>query len=109
MHRTLTLASLVAGKHVLCQDRMANDAAEAREMLRASREHPDLVCQLVPTSSSYTIDNVLKRLLDEGRVGEVLSVEIQRLQRGFADFGGQMDWRHDSEFSGINALNLGAT
>ncbi len=109
MHRTLTLEALDRGKHVLCQARMANNAAEAREMLEASRRYPNLVCQLVPTSTSYAIDNVIKRLIDEGYVGEVLSVEIQRTPSGFADFGGELDWRHDHEFSGLNAMNLGST
>ncbi len=109
MHHTLTLAALSSGKHVLCQARMANNAAEAREMLEASRQHPELVSQLVPTSTSYVIDNVLKRLLDENFIGEVLSVEVQRLRRSFADFTGELDWRHDSEFSGFNVLNIGST
>lgn len=109
MHRAITLASLDSGRHVLCQARMANDAAEAREMLAASRRHPNLVCQLVPTSGSYRIDRAIQGLLANGGIGEVLSVEVQMLQRGFADFGGELDWRHDPEFSGINVLNVGGT
>ena len=109
MHRTITLAALDEGLHVLCQARMANDTAEAREMLAASRRHPDLVCQLVPTSGSYRIDRALQRLLGERYVGDVLSVEVQMLQRGFASFDGELDWRHDPEFSGVNVLNVGGT
>jgi predicted dehydrogenase len=109
MHRTITLAALERGKHVLCQARMANNASEAREMLDASQRHPDLVCQLVPTSTSYVIDNVLKRLINEGFPGEVISVDIQRVGRAFPEFGGELDWRHDIEFSGYNALNIGST
>ncbi len=109
MHRTITLAALERGKHVLCQARMANNAAEAREMLDAAQRHPDLVCQLVPTSTSYVIDNVLKRLINDGMLGEVLSVDVQRVGRAFPDFGGDLDWRHDIEFSGYNALNIGST
>ena len=41
-------------------------------------------------------------------MGEILSVDVQRLQRGFADFGGELDWRHNPEFSGYNVLNVGA-
>ena len=78
-------------------------------MLAASRRHPNLVCQLVPTSGSYRIDRALQRLLGEGFVGDVLSVEVQMLQRGFASFDGELDWRHDPEFSGINVLNVGGT
>jgi predicted dehydrogenase len=109
MHRTITLAALDAGLHVLCQARMANDAAEAREMLAASRRHSNLVCQLVPSSGTYRIDRALQRLLGERYVGEILSVEVQMLQRGFASFGGELDWRHDAELSGINVLNVGGT
>jgi predicted dehydrogenase len=108
-HRAMTLAALDAGLHVLCQARMANNAAEARDMLAASRAHPNLVCQLVPTSGSYRIDRALQRLLGEGFVGDVLSVEVQMLQRGFAAFDGELDWRHDPEFSGVNVLNVGGT
>ncbi len=109
MHHTITLAALESGKHVLCQARMSNTAAEAHEMLAASRRHPNLICQLVPTSTSYVIDRALQRLLEEAYVGEVLSVEIQRVRRSFADFDGELDWRHDRAFSGYNVLNIGST
>jgi predicted dehydrogenase len=109
MHRTITLAALDAGLHVLCQARMANDTAEAREMLAASQRRPNQVCQLVPTSGSYRIDRALQRLLTERYVGDVLSVEVEMLQRGFADFDAELDWRHDPEFSGVNTLNVGGT
>ncbi len=108
MHRALTLAALESGRHVLCQARMANNAAEAHDMLAASRRHPNLVCQLVPSSSGYAIDIALRRLLSDNAVGDVLSVDVHRLERGFAEFGGELDWRHDAEFSGYNMLNVGA-
>jgi len=108
MHRTITLAALDSGRHVLCQARMANNAAEAHEMLRASQRHANLVCQLVPSSSGYSIDRAMQSLIGGSLLGEVLSVEVQRLQRGFANFGGELDWRHNPEFSGINVLNVGA-
>jgi predicted dehydrogenase len=109
MHRTLTLAALESGKHVLCQARMANNAQEARDMLEASLRHPDLVCQLVPTSMSYRIDNVLKRMIGDGYVGDILSVELQRMQTRFPTVDGELDWRHNREFSGLNTLNIGAS
>ena len=57
----------------------------------------------------YRIDRALQRLLGERYVGDILSVEVQMLQRGFASFDGELDWRHDPEFSGINVLNVGGT
>ncbi|MCY4365561.1 MAG: Gfo/Idh/MocA family oxidoreductase [Chloroflexi bacterium] len=108
-HRTMTLAALEAGKHVLTEARMASTAEEARDMLKASLDHPELVCQLTPTSTSYTIDNVLKRLIDEGHLGELLSVDFTSLQNNFADPGGPLHWRHDRALSGHNTLNIGAS
>lgn len=108
MHRTLTLAALEAGKHVLTEARMASTAQEARDMLEASRRHAHLVCQLTPTSTTYRIDRLLQRLIGEGVLGELLSVELQALQNRFADRGGELHWRHDWELSGYNTLNIGA-
>jgi len=108
MHRTLTLAALEAGKHVLTEARMASSAQEARDMLAASRSRSDLVCQLTPTSTTYRIDNILKRLIGDGFLGDLLSIELQALQNRFADRGGELHWRHDWELSGYNTLNIGA-
>jgi len=51
-HCEMTLAALDAGKHVLCEARMAMNAAEGRRMLEASRRKPQLVAQIVPPWSS---------------------------------------------------------
>ena len=109
MHRTLTLAALEKGKHVLTEARMASTAQDARDMLDASQKHPELICQLTPTSTTYKIDNLLKKLIADGHLGEVLSVEVQALQNRFADFGGDLHWRHDWKLSGYNTLNIGAS
>ncbi len=109
MHRTLTLAALEKGKHVLTEARMASTAQGARDMLTAAQEHPNLVCQLTPTSTTYKIDNLLKKMIADGYLGEVLSVEVQALQNRFADFGGDLHWRHDWKVSGYNTLNIGAS
>src|SRR6267143_14790 len=108
MHRPLTLAALEKGKHVLTEARMASTAQEARDMLAAARSRPHLVCQLTPTSTTYKIDRALQRLIGEGFLGELLSVEVQALQNRFADRGGELHWRHNWELSGYNTLNIGA-
>ena len=109
MHRTMVLAALEAGKHVLTEARMSSTAAEAHDMLNASKAHPNQVCQLTPTSTSYTIDNALKSLIDSGHLGELLSVDFTSLQNRFADFDGPLHWRQDRSLSGYNTLNIGAS
>ena len=108
MHRALTLAALDAGKHVLTEARLASTAAEAHDMLNASKAHPDLVCQLTPTSTTYGIDNAIMGLVGQGHLGEVLSVDFTSLQNRFADFDGPLHWRHERSLSGYNTLNIGA-
>ena len=107
MHRTLTIAALESGKHVLCEARMATSAAEARDMLEASRAFPDLVTQIVPSPLTFKVDNLLQQKIAEGYVGDVLAVSVQSLTPGFADVGGPMHWRNDRDLSGYNILNMG--
>src|SRR6184192_1501486 len=107
MHCELTLAALEAGKHVLCEARMAMNAAEGRRMLEASRKKPQLVAQLVPAPHTLETDSTLQSLLDDGYVGEVLAVELQASQGRFVDTDGPLHWRHQLSLSGHNILNMG--
>ena len=108
MHRTLTLAALEKGKHVLTEARMAMNAKEAHDMLDASRRYPHLVTMLTPTSTAYRVDNLVQQMIGEDYLGKLLSVEVHALQAGFADLAGNLHWRHDWEMSGYNSLNIGA-
>jgi predicted dehydrogenase len=107
MHREITVAALEHGKHVLCEARMAMDAADGRRMLDAARGAPHLVAQLVPAPHTLEVDATLQRLLGEGYAGEVLAVELQAAQGRFVDPAEPMHWRHDASLSGLNVLNMG--
>ena len=107
MHCEITVAALEAGKHVLCEARMAMDAAEGRRMLAAARRAPHLVAQLVPAPHTLEVDATLQALLAEGYAGEVLAVELQAAQGRFLDRDEPLHWRHDASLSGLNVLNMG--
>jgi predicted dehydrogenase len=104
----MTLAALAAGKHVLCEARMAMNAAEGRRMLEASRKAPSLVAQLVPSPPTLEVDSTLTALLKDGYVGDVLAVELQATrQPAFVDRDAPLHWRQDVTLSGHNILNMG--
>src|SRR3990172_6619546 len=108
MHREITEAALEHGKHVLCEARMAMDAAEGRRMLAAARRAPQLTAPLVPAPPPLEVDATLQVLLAEGYVGQVLAVELQATQQPrFVDANEPLHWRQDAALSGLNILNMG--
>jgi predicted dehydrogenase len=107
LHREITVTALAQGKHVLCEARMAMNAAEARQMLEASRRAPRLVAQLVPAPHTLEVDATIATLLAEGYAGEVLAVELQAAQGRFIDREAPLHWRQDINLSGHNILNMG--
>lgn len=107
MHREITEAALAAGKHVLCEARMAMNAAEAHAMLAASRQRPELVAQLVPAPHTLAVDGTIRRLVDTGSLGEVLALELPGMQGRFVEREAPLHWRQDAALSGLNILNMG--
>lgn len=107
LHCAVTLAALEAGKHVMCEARMARNTDEAQRMLEASQQRPDLVAQVVPSPFSLHVDKTIKRLLAEGYLGELLAVEIRSSSGEFLDRAAPMHWRGDIKLSGLNIMSLG--
>jgi predicted dehydrogenase len=107
MHREMTCAVLEAGKHVMCEARMAMNAAEAHAMYKASQAHPNLVAQIVPSPFTFRVDRTIQDLLADGYVGDPYVVKIRGTTPGFADPGGELHWRHQQELSGLNVLTMG--
>ena len=106
-HSEITRAVLAEGKHVLCEARMAMNAAEARSMLEAAQRAPGLVKQLVPAPNTLEVDPTLQKLLAEGYVGDVLAVEIQANAGQFVDAEQPLHWRQDATLSGLNVMTMG--
>lgn len=107
LHAPVTLAALDAGKHVLCEARMAMNSREAREMLSASRRRPDLVCQVVPSPMTLEFDGTIQRLIREGALGRLLSLEVVIRSGEFPAAEAPITWRQNEEYSGRNTMSLG--
>ena len=105
-HCEMTLAALQAGKHVLCEARMAMNAFQAQAMLEASRERPGLITQLVPAPHTLKVDNTIKRMIAEGFLGNLLALEV-RHYGNFIEPDAPLHWRQDVDLSGLNIMTMG--
>ena len=107
LHCPITLAALEAGKHVMTEARMAMDAVQARLMLEESQANPHLVTQIVPSPITLRVDGMIRKLVAEGYLGEILAVEVTNNANSFVDRSGPLHWRHDRNLSGLNILAMG--
>ena len=107
MHKTIVIAALDAGKHVMTEARMAMDAAEAKEMLAAAQRHPGQVTQIVPSPMTLQYDATIQRLVREGALGQLLRVDVRGCTGTALDEERPLHWRQMTEFSGLNIMTLG--
>jgi predicted dehydrogenase len=107
LHCPATLAALELGKHVLTEARMSMNAAEARQMLAASRRRPKLVTQVVPSPYGLRGHDVVVELLESGFIGQPREMHVYGLAGQLADTATPLNWRQDAALSGYNMLTLG--
>lgn len=107
LHCPVTLAALAAGKHVLCEARMALNAAEARAMQEASRRRPELACQIVPSPLGLGVHQAVREMIESGYLGQLREVIVIATSDVYADAQQPLHWRQVGELSGVNALTLG--
>ncbi len=106
LHERVTCAALNAGKHVLVEAHMANNAAEAHAMLRAASARPDLVAQVVTVGRLMKAERTVQDLISDGYLGSLHAIEVNVLD-GFTDPQKPLPRRFNRDLSGNNALYVG--
>jgi predicted dehydrogenase len=110
-HATIAIAALEAGKHVLCEKPLANSVAEAEAMAAAAEKAAG---SGVRAMVGFTYRRVpalalARRLIAEGRLGELRHVRAQYLQDWLNDPDVPFSWRLDKARTGSGALgDIGA-
>jgi predicted dehydrogenase len=110
-HAEIAIAALAAGKHVLCEKPLANTVAQAEEMAAAAeRAAADGVRAMVGfTYRRVPAIALARRLVAEGRIGEIRHVRAQYLQDWISDPEAPLSWRLDKSKAGSGALgDIGA-
>jgi predicted dehydrogenase len=110
-HADIAIAALGAGKHVLCEKPLANTVAEARSMVEAARAARSRGVRTMVGFNYRRIPAVVlaRRLVADGRIGEIRHVRAQYLQDWIVDPEFPLVWRLREEEAGSGALgDIGA-
>jgi predicted dehydrogenase len=102
-HKDVVLAALAAGKHVICEKPLANNLAEAREMVEAARQAGTVAVVNYNYRREPAVQ-LAKKLIDEGAIGEVRHWRAVYLQDWINDPAFPLVWRLRKEFAGSGAL-----
>ena len=100
-HKSLAIAAMESGAHVLCEKPMAMNAKEAEEMLAVAKK----TGKRLGINFSYRFEPqsfAMKRLVEAGEIGDVYFARTVWLRRrGMPKFGG---WFGQKEFAGGGPL-----
>ncbi len=108
LHHRVALEAFAAGKHVLCEKPLANTLEEAEEMMHAWRK-AGTIGMVNFNYRKVPAVMLAKKLIDQGRIGEIRSFRARYLQDWLHDPSAPMSWRLQREFAGSGALgDIGA-
>ncbi|NBJ09617.1 Gfo/Idh/MocA family protein [Microvirga arsenatis] len=102
-HPEMAIAALEAGKHVWCEKPMATRLEDAERMLAAARAS-GRVAALGYNYIQNPIIRLIRRLLDEGQIGEVNHVRLEMDEDFMADPEALFYWKSEAS-SGHGALD----
>lgn len=95
--------ALAAGKHVLCEKPLCISPAEAREILSVPRREGQ-ICGLVFNNRYMAPILRAKQLIDEGKLGNILSFHGAYLHNSAADPARPAGWKQNKDVCGGGVL-----
>ncbi|MCP2034550.1 putative dehydrogenase [Planomicrobium sp. HSC-17F08] len=107
-HKEIAVAAAKAGKHLYCEKPLALSLSDSREMLEAAEKSG--VKHMVGFNYRFAPAVILaKRLIDEGRLGDIYHFRAWFLQDWLVDPDFPLAWRMQKEIAGSGAHgDLGA-
>ncbi|MBZ0202447.1 MAG: Gfo/Idh/MocA family oxidoreductase [Ignavibacteria bacterium] len=99
LHAEHTISSLVKGKHVLCEKPMAIKVSDCRKMMvEADKSGKHLF--IVKQNRFNPPVAALKKVIDDGKLGKILNVELNCFWNRNNEYYRQSDWKGKKEFDG---------
>ncbi|MCU6791791.1 Gfo/Idh/MocA family oxidoreductase [Paenibacillus sp. WQ 127069] len=101
-HKEIAIEAAKAGKHVLCEKPLGMNAEEARQMWIAVKD-VEIVHMVGHNYRRVPAIALAKKLIDEGKLGNIYHFRGCYLQDWLADPRAPMSWRLDKEIAGSGA------
>lgn len=109
LHYEMSKAFLDAGINVVCEKPLTFTIEEAEELEKIAKEK-DLIFGVNYAYSSYTMVRYAKQMIEEGYIGDILTVDAEYAQDWLLDQAYAKDkkagalsvWRMDPKYSGIS-------
>ena len=95
--------ALSAGKHIYCEKPLCVTLAEASEISALAKDS-GLICNIVFNNRFIAPIMRAKQLVDEGRIGRVLSFSAQYLHNSCTDVQRPAGWKQDRDICGGGVL-----
>ena len=103
MHAEMAIAAAKAGKHILCEKPLSNTLEDAERMATAVRESGVISMAAFNYRRTPAIA-LAKKLISEGKIGEIRNFRGTYLQDWSADPDGPLSWRFQKSIAGSGAL-----
>jgi predicted dehydrogenase len=105
-HEEIAVAALKAGKHIICEKPLANNASEATAMAQAANE---VAKKSVKSMVAFNYRRVpalavAKQFIESGKLGTIYHVRANYLQDWIIDPEFPLVWRLDKKTAGSGAL-----
>lgn len=102
-HAEIAIAAAKAGKHIICEKPLARTGAESKTMFDAVRASGSI--HMVAFNYRRTPAVALaKKLIDEGRIGDILNFRGTYLQDWSADPDSPLSWRFQKSVAGSGTV-----
>ena len=105
-HFEVAKAAILAGKHVLCEKPLTVTAAESHELAALADQH-GVICGTVFNNRFLAPVMRARQLIDEGRLGRILSFDFSYKHNSCIDPDRRVGWKQTADFGGGTWYDLG--
>ena len=93
LHEDMAIAAIKAGKHVYIDKPLAVTAESAVRIAEAAKAHPEVLTRMVFNNRYFPSTMRAHQLVEEGKIGEVISFSARYLHSGAIDPNKPVGWK----------------